>query len=91
MRRVQWRSDANNHASVGLAEKLGFRKELLVQWGRVVARGPGKVEGLNVHTPRKGDPLEGTFSLHSLVLAICWDDWERDEWRDRNEETLNRN
>lgn len=76
VRRVQWRALAENVASVRAAERMGFQKEGVHRWDRVVLPGvPGNM-------PRKEDPRPDSMGLHVLYLAICWDDWESG-WAER--------
>lgn len=70
LRRVQWRTDPENIASIRACERVGFQREGIRRWERVAPPGvPG-------HAPRKGDPMPNCTGWHSLTLAICWDDWE---------------
>ncbi|GJE99963.1 GNAT family N-acetyltransferase [Phanerochaete sordida] len=81
LRRVQWRCQAENTASVRAAERMGFQKEGVHRWNRVVPPGvPG-------NTPREGDPMPESMGLHVLFLAICWDDWEGG-WAERTKGLL---
>ncbi|PSR97102.1 hypothetical protein PHLCEN_2v4383 [Hermanssonia centrifuga] len=82
MRRVQWRSDPMNVASIRVAERMGFQRERVKRWDRVLA--PGK-EGVEV---RADDVMPEGKGLHTMYLAICWDDWG--EWRERVLEVMNR-
>lgn len=88
LRRVQWRADERNFASVRAAAKLGFKKELVARWARAVRKGPGKVYGYNIYRSRENDPLgEEVAVTHPFILSICWDDWEG-EWAERAQERL---
>ena len=69
MRRVQWVSYPQNTASLRLAEKMGFKKEGVNRW--MWADG-----GEDGNKPRRGDPKEDTKGWDSVILAVCWDDWE---------------
>ncbi|KZV80217.1 acyl-CoA N-acyltransferase [Exidia glandulosa HHB12029] len=72
LRRVQWQANAENVGSIRVAERLGLKLEGIMRWQRVLLEGK---EGL-----RRGD--EEKRGRHTAVLAICWDDWEREEVRD---------
>ena len=81
VRRVQWRALAENAASVRAAERMGFQREGVHRWDRVVPPGvPG-------HAAGKDDPAPDCRGLHVLYLAICWDDWEGG-WSGRVEDML---
>lgn len=77
MRRVQWRSDPRNGASIRVAERAGFTREGVRRWDRVLPPGKAGVKA------REGDECEG---LHTLYLSICWDDWE--DWKGRMQEVM---
>ncbi|EKM51084.1 uncharacterized protein PHACADRAFT_103197, partial [Phanerochaete carnosa HHB-10118-sp] len=73
LRRVQWRADPANAASIRVAEYMGFQREGIRRWDYVASSGvPG-------HAARKIDPMPDCNGLHVLYFAICWDDWEG-EW-----------
>ncbi|KZW01208.1 acyl-CoA N-acyltransferase [Exidia glandulosa HHB12029] len=67
LRRVQWQAHADNGPSRRAAERLGFKFEGIARWQRVL---PADREGHK----RPGD--EERPGRHSVVLAVCWDDWE---------------
>ncbi|KZT65103.1 acyl-CoA N-acyltransferase [Daedalea quercina L-15889] len=69
LRRVQWMSLPQNIASLRLAEKMGFKKEGVIRWMWVL----GGEEG---NKPRPGDPKEDKTGWDTVMLAMCWDDWE---------------
>lgn len=89
LRRLQWQANERNGASVRVAEKMGFRREGVVRWDRVVGehveRG-GDSEGVGA---RKGEPRAELGGRHSVMLGICWDDWEGGG-RERAEEVMRR-
>lgn len=60
-----------NDRSWRAAEKLGFRKEGVKRWERTLP--PGKAGG---HPARNGDPKKDWSGRHTVILAVCWDDWE---------------
>ncbi|KAH7886583.1 acyl-CoA N-acyltransferase [Phlebopus sp. FC_14] len=74
LRRAQWQANEANSASINLAERMGFRREGILRWDRVVAGGRGKIG--DTVTLREGDPKPDTLGSHSVMLAMCWDDWE---------------
>ncbi|KAK0215720.1 acyl-CoA N-acyltransferase [Armillaria fumosa] len=76
LRRVVWQASTANAASIRTAERMGFRKEGVLRWRR--AWPESKSRGANGTPVRKGDPREDTFPLgrDTVVLSICWDDWE---------------
>ncbi|PBK98686.1 acyl-CoA N-acyltransferase [Armillaria gallica] len=76
LRRVVWQASAANAASIRTAERMGFRREGVLRWHKVWPE--SKSRGANGTRVRKGDPREETFPLgrDTVVLSICWDDWE---------------
>ncbi|KAH9837904.1 acyl-CoA N-acyltransferase [Rhodofomes roseus] len=69
LRRVQWMAYPENIASIRLAEKMGFKREGVFRWMWAVS----DEEGVK---PRKGDSMEDKTGRDTVILAICWDDWE---------------
>lgn len=80
LRRVQWQASERNQASIRVAERMGFKREARLRWDRVFIGGRGKVG--NGEDIREGDPKPGTLGRHTVLLAICWDDWENG-WREQ--------
>ena len=78
LRRVVWQAHSLNKASVGLAERMGFKLEGILRWERALS--PRKKE--MGRTPRKGDPRRDYVGRDTALLALCWDDWE-DGGRDK--------
>ncbi|KIJ19607.1 hypothetical protein PAXINDRAFT_96888 [Paxillus involutus ATCC 200175] len=74
LRRVQWQADEANDASTRVAERMGMKREGVLRWHRILPGGKGKAG--NGEKIREGDPKPGTLGMHTLMLAICWDDWE---------------
>ncbi|KAK0463860.1 acyl-CoA N-acyltransferase [Desarmillaria tabescens] len=76
LRRVVWQASVANTASIRTAERMGFRREGVLRWHR--AWPEAKSRGANGIRVRKGDPREEAFPLgrDTVVLSICWDDWE---------------
>lgn len=77
LRRVQWQANEENERSWRAAEKIGFRREAVKRWERALP--PGKGGNL----PRAGDPKREWGGRHTVLLAICWDDWESGSDGDR--------
>jgi RimJ/RimL family protein N-acetyltransferase len=76
LRRVEWRSHADNTQSRNFATKLGFEFEGIARWNRVVA--PGKV-GLDTEVLGKRNGLgEGVARAgrHTAIYSMVWDEWE---------------
>lgn len=71
LRRVVWQANVLNKASVGLAERMGFKLEGILRWERVLP--PGKEE--SGRTSREGDPRRNFTGRDTTLLALCWDDW----------------
>ncbi|KAK7047309.1 hypothetical protein VNI00_006540 [Paramarasmius palmivorus] len=72
LRRVQWKANKWNEASLALALKMGFVKEGMMRWCTVINKGNGKEVGNNGERERKGDPREGCGSRDTVILAVCW-------------------
>ncbi|KAH9947965.1 acyl-CoA N-acyltransferase [Amylocystis lapponica] len=71
-RRVSWVAHPKNEPSLGLAKAMGFTREGHLRWLRVLPEALG-AEG---RTPREGDPLGDRKARDSVILSMCWDDWE---------------
>ncbi|KAF5369668.1 hypothetical protein D9615_010256 [Tricholomella constricta] len=74
LRRVVWKASPLNAASVKAAERMGFTKEGVLRWNWVLPE--GKSMGGNVRERRTGDPKENALGRDTVVLSLCWDDWE---------------
>ncbi|KAF5369642.1 hypothetical protein D9615_010249 [Tricholomella constricta] len=74
LRRVVWKASPLNAASVKAAERMGFTKEGVLRWHRVLPE--GKSMGGNGRERRTGDPKENALGRDTVVLSLCWDDWE---------------
>ncbi|KAJ7639416.1 acyl-CoA N-acyltransferase [Roridomyces roridus] len=68
LRRVQWTANALNGASIKVAERMGFKMEGTSRWTHVLSVGR---EGREAGQGRGEGP-----GRDSVLLAICWDDWE---------------
>ncbi|KAJ7489091.1 acyl-CoA N-acyltransferase [Mycena latifolia] len=74
LRRVAWKANVQNAQSVRVAERMGFRREAVLRWERVLPA--GKTEGGNGGGVRAGDPKPGCLGRDTVLLSLCWDDWE---------------
>ncbi|VDC02815.1 unnamed protein product [Peniophora sp. CBMAI 1063] len=72
LRRVQWCTHSQNQRSVHAAERLGFTKEGVLRWLRVL---PERKEGNGISL-REGDPKPNNLGRDTIQLSLCWDDWE---------------
>ncbi|KAJ7722902.1 acyl-CoA N-acyltransferase [Mycena maculata] len=73
LRRVAWKANTQNTQSVRAAERLGFRKEGVLRWDRVLPEWKTEVMGGNGGAARDGDPrpkcLGGDSIRAGLVLG----------------------
>lgn len=72
LRRVVWQANALNKASVRLAERMGFKFEGVLRWGRALPPWNKDVGRIS----REGDPRCDHVGIDVALLALCWDDWE---------------
>ncbi|OCB90546.1 hypothetical protein A7U60_g2224 [Sanghuangporus baumii] len=86
LRRVQWQTHEENAASVRAAERMGFRREGLIRWQRILLEGK---YGMTV--PPEREALCKNLGRHSWMLAVCWDDWELGGTREFVQEQMERN
>jgi len=70
-RRVQWTAHTNNLTSIRCAESMGFEKEALMRWTWVLDE---TKEGRPLNCEGRG----GRMGRDRVLLAVCWDDCERD-------------
>jgi len=70
LRRVQWQARQDNERSIRAAIRLGFRQEGNHRWARPLP--PGKMGAM----PRASDPKSDHPGCHTVILGLCWDDWE---------------
>ena len=76
LRRVSWAANSHNEASIRLAERLGFRKEGILRWDRVMPK-DRKVMGIgNGSAVRNGDARLDCVGRDTVLYSLCWDDWE---------------
>jgi len=73
LRRVEWRASPVNNPSVKAAERMGFRKDGILRWNTVLSE--VKRTG-NGRERRRGDPRENCLGRDTVVLSVCWDEWE---------------
>ncbi|KAI0634763.1 acyl-CoA N-acyltransferase [Trametes polyzona] len=74
-RRAQWCANVQNGPSVGLAERMGFRREGTLRNYPVLSKGYAAYGRVG----RPGDAFEGQSSRDTAILSLCWDDWEGGE------------
>ena len=76
LRRVSWAANSHNEASIRLAKRLGFRKEGILRWDRVMPK-DRKIMGIgNGSAVRKGDARLDCVGRDTVLFSLCWDDWE---------------
>jgi RimJ/RimL family protein N-acetyltransferase len=75
LRRVQWKANERNEGSIKAAERLGFRREGLLRWHFVFRDGERKGKAGNGRALPRGS-YKGDLGRDTVVLGICWDDWE---------------
>jgi RimJ/RimL family protein N-acetyltransferase len=75
LRRVAWTANIHNAGSIRVAERLGFRREGVLRWERVLPTSRTEDVG-NGGGARAGDPKHGCLERDTLLLSLCWDDWE---------------
>ena len=85
LRRVEWRAHPGNGPSVGLAERMWFKRDGLLRWLWVL---PDVLRDMG-DKGREGDPADGKSGRHTRALSVCWDDWEGGV-RDKVEEFLSK-
>ena len=79
-----------NEASVRAAERMHFKREGLLRWDRVMPANKAALVGVgNGRKLREADPRSGCMGMDTVLLSLCWDDWE-DGARDKVEEIMNR-
>ncbi|KIY49605.1 acyl-CoA N-acyltransferase [Fistulina hepatica ATCC 64428] len=79
LRRLEWRANSLNHASVGLAKKMGFRLDAILRWDRVIPDRDNKLgNGRDADLERRpaNAPGHGTIGRDTALLSVCWDEWE---------------
>ncbi|KAM5543697.1 hypothetical protein V8D89_002314 [Ganoderma adspersum] len=71
-RRVEWQAHPGNKPSLGLAERMGFKRDGVVRWLWVL---PDELKEMGDECTR-ADAFEGRTGRHTAILSVCWDDWE---------------
>ena len=71
-RRVEWRAHPGNKPSLGLAERMGFKRDGLMKWFWVL---PEELTDMGDKCTRP-DAFQGRTGRHTVILSVCWDDWE---------------
>ena len=84
-RRVEWAGRPENQPSFMVAKRMGFKEECLMRWTWVLPEG---AEGNGIHI-RDGDPMSPRPGRHSVMFALCADDWESGG-REHVQEMINR-
>lgn len=74
LRRVVWKANSLNTASIRVARRMGFVKEGISRWDWVLP--DGKTLGGNGRDRRAGDPRPDSLGRDTVVFSLCWDDWE---------------
>ncbi|KAJ7687697.1 acyl-CoA N-acyltransferase [Mycena rosella] len=74
LRRVAWKANTLNVSSVRAAERMGFRQEGVLRWERALPA--WKTEAGNGGGMREGDTLPNCVGRDTVLLSLCWDDWE---------------
>jgi RimJ/RimL family protein N-acetyltransferase len=73
LRRVAWKASPNNLPSIRAAERLGFKQEGVARWAFVLPEGKRNGNGLE---RRNEDPKKNCLGRDTMVLSVCWDEWE---------------
>ncbi|KIJ43503.1 hypothetical protein M422DRAFT_30792 [Sphaerobolus stellatus SS14] len=83
LRRVEWQAHTANVRSARVAERMGFVKEGVIRWNRVlpvekvgVGRGEEKEDAAVASERLKLRMGDGKPGRSSVLLSLCWDDWE---------------
>ncbi|KAK2759068.1 hypothetical protein FQN54_003167 [Arachnomyces sp. PD_36] len=74
LRRVIWKADTVNPASVRAASRMGFRQEGVLRWERVAPDAEARGKAGN----KQGAPPYGNqkdLGRDVVLLSMCWDDW----------------
>lgn len=81
LRRVQWKTSSMNTPSIRTAARLGFQHEGVLRWHMTFRQGAEKHKVGNGRALPRDSP-GGDYGRDTVILALCWDDWEagmRDE------------
>lgn len=81
LRKVVWKADTVNPASVRAASRMGFTQEGILRWERVApnAEERGKA-GNGREVPPYGNQKD--LGRDVVMLSMCWDDWIMDGKRE---------
>ena len=74
MRRLVWHATTVNPKSVRTAKRMGFQQEGILRWHMMLRCEDAK--GGNGKPLRKGDPRASFVGRDTVLLSVCWDDWE---------------
>ena len=86
LRRVQWMAPSTNKTSQAPATRMGLKEEGTLRWTWVL---PESVEGNGIPL-RARDPMSPRPGRHSVLFALCADDWEK-EGREHVQRMIDRN
>ena len=89
LRRVEWKADTVNPASVRAASRMGFQQDGIIRWGRVAhdAVNRGK-EGNGRWMPSHGNKED--VGRDTVILSLCWDDWTQGNKKEVVRELMSR-
>jgi RimJ/RimL family protein N-acetyltransferase len=74
LRRVEWKTHADNTASRRTALRMGFEFEGIARWQRVF---PGGGAALPVTALEKRNGTKGELpGRHTAIFSIVWDEWD---------------
>jgi RimJ/RimL family protein N-acetyltransferase len=74
LRRVEWKTHAENTASRRAALRIGFEFEGILRWQRVF---PGGKFALPVEALEKRNGTKGEVpGRHTAIFSIVWDEWD---------------
>jgi RimJ/RimL family protein N-acetyltransferase len=73
LRRIVWKASPHNLPSIKAAERLGFKRECVARWSFVLPEWKQIGNGLD---RRREDPKMNCLGRDSVILSMCWDDWE---------------
>ncbi|PVF99593.1 acyl-CoA N-acyltransferase [Serendipita vermifera] len=76
LRRVQWQASTTNVPSLKTAKQMGFVLEGTLRWDRVMPLKGSEEKKGNGKIVRNRDPRARCSGRDSLILSLCWDDWE---------------
>ncbi|PAV22850.1 acyl- N-acyltransferase [Pyrrhoderma noxium] len=85
LRRMVWQTHHDNTPSLRAAERLGFRREGLIRWQRVL-----RSDKTGAHVPQDRAKLCDLPGRHSWMLSVCWDDWELEGVREKVQGLMDR-